>query len=80
LGHELFERFRENPFDPPPLVKTYLATTKARSEVIGGVLALAGIHGFSYTEFDQIAAHMQPDEIHPEVVEKLYFIQVAFGL
>ncbi len=80
LGHELYERFRENPFDPPPLVKTYLSTTKARTEIIGGVLNGAGIHGFSYTDFDRIAGVMEPSEIHPEVIEKLDFIQAAFGL
>ncbi|MES2708871.1 MAG: AAA family ATPase [Verrucomicrobiota bacterium] len=80
FGHELYERFREKPFDPPPLVKTYLTTTKARTEIVGGVLTLAGIHGFSYTDFDRLAAIMEPSEIHPEVVEKLDFIQTAFGL
>ena len=80
FGRELYERFLDAPFEPPTLVKTYLATTKARTESVGGVLTLAGLHGFSYTDFDRIAAVMEPGEVHPEVVEKLNFIQTAFGL
>ena len=33
-----------------------------------------------YTRFNEIAAIMEPGEIHPEVKEKLDFIQQAFGL
>jgi hypothetical protein len=40
----------------------------------------AGIHGYDYTSYDEIAAVMTPEEIHPEVKEKLDFIQQAFGL
>jgi hypothetical protein len=44
------------------------------------LLQECGIHGFDYTRFDEIAAIMEPGEIHPEVREKLDFIQQAFGL
>jgi hypothetical protein len=47
---------------------------------VGDLLQEAGIHGFDYTRFDEIAAVMLPAEIHPEVKEKLDFIQKAFGL
>ena len=36
--------------------------------------------GMDYTRFSEIAAIMAPTEIHPEVREKLDFIQQAFGL
>lgn len=80
FGRELCEAFLRSPFDPPALIKTYLATTKARTEIIGSLLAAAGIHGLDHTEFDQIASEMTGAEIHPEVVEKLDFIQKAFEL
>lgn len=80
FGRELSETFLRDPFNPPALIKTYLATTKARTEIIEGMLAAAGIHGMNYTEFDQIASSMTKREIHPEVLEKLDFIQAAFGL
>lgn len=80
FGRELYETFFFDPLNPPALIKTYLSATKARTEIIGSLLAAAGIHGFNYTDFDQIASSMKKEEIHPEVVEKLDFIQKAFGL
>jgi energy-coupling factor transporter ATP-binding protein EcfA2 len=79
-GHEMAENFRANPLAPVALIENYLRTTKARTEIIGGALAAAGVHGLSHTEFAGIAAVMLPEEIHPEVREKLDFIQQAFGL
>jgi hypothetical protein len=76
----LARRFEANPFNAPPLVDNYLKNTKARTEILGALLETAGIHGFDYTSFDEIAAVMRPEEIHPEVKEKLDFIQQAFGL
>lgn len=79
-SEQVAEVFIVAPFAPPPLVENYLKTTKARTEVVGALLEEAGIHGFDYTRFDEIAAVMLPEEIHPEVREKLDFIQRAFGL
>ena len=72
--------FIANPLQPAEIVQTYLATKKARTVIIGGVLQEGGVHGMAYTDFDQIAAQMLPEEVHPEVVAKLNFIQQAFGL
>ncbi|WP_447975485.1 hypothetical protein [Nitrospira sp. Kam-Ns4a] len=58
----------------------YLQQRKARTDVIPPILDAAGLHGFPYTRFNEIAAAMQPDEVHPEVIEKLDAIQRAFGL
>jgi hypothetical protein len=80
FGAELTTAFFNQPFAPPDLVENYLRTTKARSEIVGALLQDSGIHGFDYTRFDEIAALMLPEEIHPEVREKLDFIQQAFGL
>ncbi len=53
---------------------------KARTVLIGGILQEGGVHGMDYTRFNEIAAIMLPEEVHPEVKEKLDFIQQAFGL
>ncbi|MDA1049563.1 MAG: AAA family ATPase [Planctomycetota bacterium] len=58
----------------------FLKTTKARTNLIPPALDAAGLAGMPYTEFFQIAAVMTPDEIHPEVKEKLDLIQKAFNL
>jgi predicted ATPase len=77
---ELFDAFAANPHKPPPIVENYLRTTKARTEIIAAILQAAGIHGFDYTHYHEIVAVMRPEEIHPEVKEKLDAIQKAFRL
>lgn len=70
---------------PPKVVQEplgehdYLNTVKARTKLIPPILAAAGLHDIPYTRFHEIAAQMEPDEIHPEVREKLDAIQKAFG-
>jgi hypothetical protein len=58
----------------------FLRNTKARTEIIQPALEAAGLHGLPYTRYHEIAALMQPEEIHPEVREKLNAIQQAFDL
>ena len=71
---------------PPAVVReplgdhAFLNSTKARSEILPPALTAAGLPGVPYTEYHEIAAVMLPEEIHPEVTEKLDGIQRAFGL
>ena len=71
---------------PPAVMKDPLAdhrflnVTKARTELLGPLLEAAGLHGLPYTRYHKIAALMLPEEIHPEVVEKLDAICRAFGV
>ena len=58
----------------------YLRQTKARESIIPPALEAAGLFGIPYTEYSAIAALMKPEEIHPEVGEKLDAIQKAFRL
>ena len=58
----------------------FLNGTKARTEVLPPVLSAAGIHDLPYTRYHEIARVMLPEEIHPEVVEKLDAICHAFGV
>ena len=58
----------------------YLNTVKARTKLIPPALEAAGLVGIPYTRFHEIAALMRPEEIHPEVREKLDDICRAFGI
>ena len=58
----------------------YLNTTKARTKLLPPILDAAGLQGFPYTRYHEIAAHMLPEEIHPEVREKLDSICQAFNI
>lgn len=81
---DLQRHFEEN--YPPPFLKNlledipYLRNTKARTELLPPALEAAGLPGFPYTRYHEIASVMNPDEIHPEVTDKLNKIMEAFGL
>lgn len=68
--------FLRNPLEDIP----YLKNTKARTELLPPALDAAGLPGFPYTRYHEIAAIMKPEEIHPEVKENLNRIMEAFGL
>ena len=71
---------------PPDVVKNpladheYLIEAKARTRLVAPLLDSAGLQGLPYTRYHEIAALMLPEEIHPEVVEKLDAICRAFGV
>ena len=58
----------------------FLNGTKARTDLLPPALSAAGLPGFPYTRYHEIAAEMIPAEIHPEVVEKLEGIVKALRL
>lgn len=68
--------FLEDPFGDYP----YLMASKARTDLLPPALSAAGLPGVPYTRYHEIAAVMKPQEIHPEVKEKLDRIQKAFNL
>jgi hypothetical protein len=72
--------FLAEPLKSSPLIDAYLEQRKARTEVIPPILDAAGLQGFPYTRYHEIAAVMRPEEVHPEVAEKLDAIQRAFRL
>lgn len=63
-----------NPHDDDPLV-----TATARARLLPTLLAAADIHDLPRTRYHEIAALMRPEEIHPEVTEKLDAICQVFG-
>ena len=71
---------------PPAVVREplgnheFLNNTKARTRLLPPLLEAAGIHDLPYTRYHEIAAQMLPEEIHPEVGEKLDAICRAFGV
>jgi len=80
LGDQVAQEFVAHPSAASTAVERYLAETKARTTLVSGILQEGGVHGMDYTRFNEIAAVMLPEEIHPEVRDKLDFIQQAFGL
>ena len=67
--------FLRDPFEDV----AYLKSAKARVDLLPPALAAAGLPAFPYTRYHEIASIMRPEEIHPEVVEKLDLILEAFG-
>lgn len=76
----LTDGFVADPLHPSPLVESFLESRKARTEILPPLLDAAGLHGFQYTRYHEIAAVMLPEEVHPEVVEKLDRIAQVFGV
>lgn len=74
------EAFLENPLGPEPLVESYLRATKARTDILPQILTAGGLPGFEYTRYSEIARVMLPEEVHPEVKEKLDGLKKAFRL
>jgi hypothetical protein len=72
--------FVRDPLRPTPLVASYLDNTKARTLILPPILTAGGLPAFSCTDYHEIAAEMRPEEIHPEVVEKLDALCKAFGV
>lgn len=58
----------------------YLNVTEARTRLLRRLLAAAGLRGLPPTRYCEIAARMLPEEVHPEVTEKLDGICRAFGV
>jgi len=56
----------------------YLNNTKARTDILPPALNAAGLPNLPYTRYQEIAAGMVPEEVHPEVREKLDAIVEAF--
>ena len=57
-----------------------LKTIKAREKILPPLLDKAGLSGFPYTRYSEIAAVMKPEEIHPEITDKLDAIADHLGL
>ena len=65
-------------FEDPSSATEVVVTAKG-SEVLSMILQEAGLQ-LKKTDYWQIAAQMRPDEVHPEVCEKLDAIAKHFGI
>ncbi len=57
----------------------FIKSTKARTRLLPPALTAGGLPGFPYTRYHEIASIMRPEEVHPEVKEKLDLLCKAFG-
>lgn len=57
-----------------------VTNVKARTDVLPAILSAGGLPGLHYAEYFKLAAAMRPEEIHPEVKEKLDLLCKAFGV
>ena len=75
----MHRQFPPGVIDDPLGDYAFLNSTKARTEILPPLLEAAEIY-LPYTRYHEIARKMLPEEIHPEVVEKLDVICRAFGV
>ncbi len=57
-----------------------LVGTKMRKSILPEILKNAGLLGYPYTRYAEVAAVMQPDEIHPDITNTLDAIVKHFNL
>jgi len=74
LRAELPPAIIDRPLDDHP----YLVNTKARTDILPPALNAAGLPNLPCSRYHEIAAGMRPEEVHPEVREKLDAIVAAF--
>ncbi|MDQ3255267.1 MAG: hypothetical protein M3R15_15440, partial [Acidobacteriota bacterium] len=77
---EYFEKQLAGVLEDPLGDHLILEALKASERILPEILNKAGIPNFEKRRYYEIAAVMKPEEIHPEVREKLDAIQQAFGL
>jgi predicted ATPase len=80
LRNTLDQEFLENPLTPKTLVEKYFISEPVSKTLLPGLMQIAGLHNFPKSRYFEIAAQFRPDEIHPEVIEKLDKIKQAFGV
>jgi ABC-type transport system involved in cytochrome c biogenesis ATPase subunit len=80
LRRTMDQEFLDDPYHPKMLVETYLKAKKVSESLLPALLQAAGLHNFPKNRFSEIAAQFKPEEIHPEIIEKLDKIKQAFGV
>lgn len=71
-------------FDPlasthTPLLTAYLKTEAVSKSLLPAVLQTASLNRFPKNRYHEIALAYRPDEVHPEVLQKLALLKFAFG-
>lgn len=79
LEKTLQKEFLADPSNPVPLVENYFRNEPVSKTLIPTLMQSAGLN-VPKREFCEIAAQFTPDEVHPEIVERLNQIKQAFGV
>ena len=80
LTRQLRQEFVDDPMHPEPLVETFFQATPVSKTFLPALLQAAGLNNVPKREFFEIAAQFRPDEVHPEIIERLNQIKQAFGV
>lgn len=80
LAKELQPAFVKDPMHPERLVESYFKAEPVSKRLLPALLQAAGLNNMLKREFFEIAAQFKPDEVHPEIIERLKQIKQAFGV
>ena len=80
LTRELQADFVADPVNPVPLAQRYLSTEPVSKTLIPALLQAAGLNDVSKREYFEIAMLFTPEEVHPEIIERLNQMKQAFGV
>lgn len=80
LARELQRDFIADPAHPIPLVEGYFRAEPVSKTLLPALLQAAGLNNVPKREYFEIAAQFKPEEVHPEIVERLGQLKQAFGV
>lgn len=80
LRKTLQQEFMDNPAEPIALVESYFASQPVSKKLIPALLQAAGLNNLPKRDYFEIAAQFKPEEVHPEIIERLNQIKQAFGV
>lgn len=80
LRETLQQQFMERPAEPVALVEAYFSSQPVSKKLIPALLQAAGLNNVPKRDFFEIAALFKPEEVHPEIIERLNQIKQAFGV
>ena len=80
LSRQLRNEFLDDPMHPEPLVETYFQATPVSKTLLPALLQVSGLTNVPKREFFEIAAQFKPEEVHPEIIERLKQIKQAYGV
>ena len=80
LAKKLDKAYGDAPLTPTPLQERFLETERASKTLIPAMLQAAGLNNFPKNRYSEIAAMMQPEDVHPEIKDKLAKLKQAFGI
>ena len=80
LTTELQAEFVADPVNPVRLAQRYLLNEPVSKTLLPALLQAAGLNVVQKRDFFEIALAFLPEEVHPEIIERLNQIKQAFGV